>query len=146
MQKKINVMKRQSAFIPKKQQKQNMHYQYLLFGNEEFSNNLKWRAADKSCPGWSREEKGRFFRQKWKSVFFSRDIGKKLPEVKKTEGAFALYRVASSGQGGYSLEWFRKSCSVGSSSTLYVVPVQKYLDLGLTDEEQVRKIIPLDFF
>ena len=41
MQKKINVMKRQSAFIPKKQQKQNMHYQYLLFGNEEFSNNLK---------------------------------------------------------------------------------------------------------
>ena len=65
MQKKINVMKRQSAFIPKKnQKKQNMHYQYLLFGNEEFSNNLKWRAADKSCPGWSREEKGRFFRQK----------------------------------------------------------------------------------
>ena len=42
MQKKINVMKRQSAFIPKKKQKkQNMHYQYLLLGNEEFSNNLK---------------------------------------------------------------------------------------------------------
>ena len=47
---------------------------------------------------------------------------------------------------GYSLEWLRVSCSMGLSSTLYVVPIQQDLDAGLVDEEQVWKTIPLDFF
>ena len=78
--------------------------------------------------------------------FFQETLEKNFPKLKKLKVLLHYTVLHQVGQGGYSLEWFRKSCSVGSSSTLYVVPVQKYLDLGLTDEEQVRKIIPLDFF
>lgn len=84
------------------------------------------------------------FQAKMEIIIFFKKLRRKASQnLKKLEDAFALYHAVSGcrkllkipmGQGGYSLEWIRVSCSVGSSSTLYVVPIKQDLDV----EEQVH--------
>ena len=80
----------------------------------------------------------------WKKTFL---------KLKVLAGAFLLYRASSGGPGsrqltkipmgksGYSLEWLRCTCNIGSSSTIYVVPFQKYLDLSPTSQDLVSLYI-----
>ena len=152
--KKTNVMKRQSVFIPKNTCTINI---CCLAVKESSTTPNSEQLINLSLAGLGKKRVV-FSDKNGDHYFFQETLEKNFSKLKKLEGAFALYRAASGGsgcrqllkipmgQGGYSLEWLRVSCSVGSSSILYVVPIQQDLDVGLADEEQVRKIIPLDLF
>ena len=90
--------------------------------------------------------------------FFQATLEDHFPKLEKLEGAFSLYRAASGGSGcrklikipmgagGYSLPWLRINCSVGSSSTIYIVPLQQDLDVkSSTPNTQVSKIKDIYF-
>lgn len=140
--KKTNVMKRQSMFIPKNTCTINiccltMKGSYTTPNSEQLIN--------LSLAGL--RKKRVVFQAKMEIIIFFKKLRRKASQnLKKLEDAFALYHAVSGGsgcrkllkipmgQGGYSLEWIRVSCSVGSSSTLYVVPIKQDLDV----EEQVH--------
>ena len=126
-------MKRQSVFIPKNTCTINI---CCLAKKESFTASNSEQLVNLSLAGLGKKRVV-FSDKDGDHYFFQETLKKNFQKLKKLEGAFALYRAASGGsscrqllkiwmgQGRYSLEYLRVSCSVGSSSTLYVVPIQQ---------------------
>ena len=145
---KTNAMKRQSVFIPKNTCTINI---CCLAMKESSTNPNSEQLINLSLAGLGKKRVV-FSDKNGDHNFFQETLEKNFPKLKKLEGAFALHRAASGGsgcrqllkipmgQGGYILEWLRVSCSGGSSSTLYLVPIQQDLMLDWQMKNRFAKL------